>query len=633
MKIFFSFYCLLASFCAFAQKPDKASRCMNDALTLNAKKQTEKACKKMEEAILIDPTNPDYYGFLGQWYFESHKFKEAADVFKRATANCRNGGMRFAKPLAKSLMYSEHPDGALLVIENYATVKEMTEWNKMKTQAEFIKKAMANPLSVTPVNLGIRINSPDPEIFPSMAVDTQHLYFTRRVNNMDEDFYKADWDTVCGGWLYARNLGSPPNSPNQEASQSISSDGHYLFFSRCENRSEDGWAEGGCDLYMAYRIANDSPWTVAQPFGATINTPAYEGMPSTSADCRELYFVSDRPGGYGGYDIWISRFENGLWQLPVNAGPNINTAGNETAPYMNLDDNTLYFTSDGWPGMGGSDIFVTRRINDTSYEKAVNLGYPINTAYDEKSACVTLDGKRLYFSSDRQGPAGNYDIYEASITASPIKPIPVSYIKGVVYDSLTKIRLNYAQINICNAHTGQSIYKFQSNRGDASFILTLHLNNTYAIHTQRIGYTDTHDTISFDQQYLQDPLVHNIIMLPSDYVKPVNDSLIATIHFDVNRVELSDSDKTTIYNALLPWMQDKNFVLFVNAYTDNTGTPMINEELSYKRASQVSKVIEAMNVDDTMIRSKGWGESRMIATNETPEGQRMNRRVEIIIRR
>jgi outer membrane protein OmpA-like peptidoglycan-associated protein len=626
------FYCVLSSVFASAQKVDKAGRCYNEALVLKSKKQTDKACKMMEQSIELEPTSPDAYSLLGEWYFEQHKFTEAANVFRKASARCQNGGMRFSKPLTRSLMYSGQPDNALFVINNYATIKDSADWNRMRRQTEFIKSALSVPtVAEEPVNMGIRVNSADPELFPSMAVDTQNLYFTRRVNNIDEDFYHSLYDS-CGGWLYARNMGEPTNTPNQESAQFISADGHYLFFCRCENRSLDGWSEGGCDLFMSYRISNDSAWVQAVPFGATINTPAYEGMPSLSPDNRELYFVSDREGGFGGYDIWISRFENGLWQLPVNAGPNINTSGNETAPYINVDNQTFYFTSDGWPGMGGTDIFMSRKINDSTFTRAANLGYPINTAFDEKSECVTLDGKKLYFASDRVGPAGNYDLYETALAGNE-KPIPVSYVYGIVYDSLTRANLNYAPIFVCNVPGGDTIYRFQSNRGDGSYLITLHLGHTYVFHTYRSGYSPVTDTIVFDKQYLQQPLVHNIMMLPADYVAPINDSLLATLHFDVNRVELSDSDKATIRNVIAPWVGEKSFMIYVNAYTDNTGTPMINEQLSTQRANQVTKYILTTGIDETVIHTKGWGESNMIANNNTPEGQKKNRRVEIIVRR
>ncbi len=630
-KILLLLYCLFTCMVVTAQSK-KSARCYQQAMHYKAIKHSAKAYKKLTKAMRKSPSSPDAYSALGEWYFEDHKFAEAADVFRNASARCPNGAMRFAKPYTKSLIYAKRPDPAIQVINAYATIKDSAGWNKLRTQAYFVKEALATSSTAWPMNLGLRINTDVPELFPAMAVDTQTLFFTRRLNNMDDDLYSAKSDS-CGGWLKAHNMGALPNTPDYEQAQFISADGHYLFFTRCDNRSTDGWAEGGCDLFMAYRVANDSSWTIPQPFGETINTPAYEGMPSLSPDNRELYFVSDREGGYGGYDIWVSHFEDGVWQEPVNAGPSINTSGNETAPYLNFDNQTLYFTSDGWPGMGGNDIFMSKRT-DTTWSHAVNLGYPINTAYDEKSECMTLDGKTLYFCSDRNGPAGNYDIYETPMPGG-IRPLPVSYVAGYVYDSLTHALLNYAAMFICNATTGDTLYRFYSNRGDASYLITLHLDNTYIMHVARIGYTDITDTITFDKQYFQEPLVHNVSMLPSNYeeTRPINDSLIAVIHYDVNRVELSKSEKAVIRDAISPWMSQGGYIISVNAYTDNTGTPMINEELSHKRALLVARQVISLGIDETMIRAKGWGEAKMIATNETEEGQRENRRVEIIIKR
>ena len=633
LRIVLCIYCLFISFAVSAQKTKKSTRYYSKAIGYEAARKKDLACRSLAKAIAKDPKDPDAYALLGQWYFELHKFKEAADVFRQATLKCRNGAKRFAKPYARCLIYAGKADIALQIININYDVKDRDGWERLLAQANFVRQAMLMRSSDWPQNLGCRINSDDPDLFPSMAVDTETLYFTRRVSDIDDDLFKANADS-CGGWFYARNLGDPPNSPSQESSQFISADGHYLFFTRCDNRSEDGIAEGGCDLYMAYRASNQADWTIAQPFGSTINTPYFEGMPSLSPDNRELYFVSDREGGYGGYDIWISRFENGLWQLPINAGPSINTSGNETAPYIAVDNKTLYFTSDGWPGMGGSDIFMSRKLGDTTWVTAMNLGYPLNTPFDEKSECASMDGKKLYFASDRNGPPGNYDIFESELPEYN-KALPVSYLHGFVYDSLSKERLNYASIYISDRKTGENLYQFQSNRGDASFLIVLQTGHTYIFHTERMGYTEIFDTIYFSGQYQQQPLEHNVVMLPTDYVeiKPINDSLIATLHFDVNRVEMSDEDKSVIRNAISPWLEEKGVVFIVNAYTDNTGTPMINEELSYKRASIVAKTVLTFGIDETSVMSKGWGEAKMLADNGTEEGRRKNRRVEIIIRR
>ncbi len=613
-----------------AQGSKRARHFHTAALRYRAAKLPDMACREMEIAIKRSPTWADAYSQLGQWYFEARNFPKALEVFRKAATRCKNGRQRFARPLAKSLLACGYADEALQIINAHTDHDQ--EWRKMKAQGDFIKSALINQWRSKPENL-VRINTPDAELFPSMSADTGLLYYTRRMNNMDEDLYCSEMDT-CGDWCSGRNMGSI-NTPDQESALFVSTDGHYMFFSRGENRSWDAWTEGGSDLFMAYRIAKDSDWTTAQPFGATINTPAYEGQPSLSPDNRELYFVSDRAGGYGGMDIWISRFDNGLWQLPVNAGPSINTAGNETTPFIAVDNRTLFFASDGWPGMGGSDIFMSKRINEHTWDKARNMGYPINSACDEKSEYVTMDGSKMYFGSDRKGPPANYDLYQTGLPPF-LQPIPTGNIAGYVYDSLTHQRLNYTVMFVCNANTGDTLYQFQSNRGDASFLISLAVNHTYAIHSWHVEYTPVHDTLVLDTAFLRRPMEHNVVMLPANYkeIKPIHDSLIATIHFDVNRVELADSDVNTIRTALEPLLKDKGGLsIFVNAYTDNTGTPMINEELSYKRAAMVSKAIISFGVDETQVQAKGWGEAKMIAPNDTEEGQRKNRRVEIIVRR
>jgi outer membrane protein OmpA-like peptidoglycan-associated protein len=599
-------------------------------MRLKAERQTDEACKKMLLAIEKDPSYPDAYAVLGEWYYREHKFAEAADIFKKGSLKCPSGPMRFARALTKCYLQSGQPDKALQVIANYATIKDSAEWRRMSEQGKFVREALMAPVCPAPVILGGRVNSMFPELYPCMTADTQTIFFTRRVNNIDEEFFKAKVDS-CGGWFSARNLGSPPNTPDQECAQALSADGHYLFFTRCENRSLDAWTDGGCDLFMAYRVSNDSGWTIPQPFGATINTPNYEGMPSLSPDNNELYFVSDRPGGYGGMDIWISRFDNGLWQEPVNAGPNINSIGNESAPHVDFDNRTLYFTSDGRAGMGGNDLFVSRKTK-AGWQPAVNMGYPINTAHDEKSSFVTLNGSKLFFASDRNGPAGNYDLLTADLPHN-LMPEPVSYLEGYVYDSLSKVRLMSATMYVCNTATGDTIYSFHSNRGDASFLITLPAG-MYVMHTARVEYTAVSDTFRYDTPGSV-PIVQNVAMLPLNWddIKPIDDTLVATLHFDVNRVELSAADKSTIKDAIAPWLGVKGVVVSVNAYTDNTGTPLINEELSTKRANMVAKEVASIGIDEVMLRAAGLGEAKMVAPNDTDEGRRMNRRVEIIVKR
>jgi outer membrane protein OmpA-like peptidoglycan-associated protein/Tol biopolymer transport system component len=612
-----------------AQIPASAQSSFEKAMKLRQQRQNEAACKEMQRAISAYPAYVEAYSILGEWYFTERKYADAVKVFQQASNGTRNGVQAFAKPLAKSLLYNYQATEALQVLASTQAGKAADEWKQLTEQAMFMMKSMNQPFNDTIRNMGISLNTRFAETHPYISADSQTLFFTRKVNGIDEDFFRSRKDS-CGGWFYARNMGSPPNTSSHESAQMISADGHYLFFSRCDNRSDNGWDRGGCDLYMAYTA--DSVWSVPQSFGATINTPAFEGMPCLSSDNRELYFVSDRPEGYGGLDIWVSRFDDGLWQEPRNLGPGINTKGDETAPFLHADNNTLYFASNGQVGMGGEDLYFCRRTGDSSWSKVENLGYPINTTANESGISLTVDGRRAYLSSDRDSIAGNYDIYELTMPAT-LQPVPIAVLKGYTYDSMTKDRLNYASIYINDANTGEQLYHYTSNRGDGSYMITLPVGHNYTYNADRIGYLDITDTLHLASANAMQAIEYNIPLLPQGYQAPVNDTTLVTIHFPRNIAKVSDADKLALEQLILPYLQQKNMMVLVHGYTDNTGTPMINEQLSYERARLVSDVIMAMGVDSSAISSQGWGEADPIATNDTEEGRTENRRVQVIIRR
>jgi len=586
----------------------------------------------MNKAIGTYPGYRDAYSTLGEWYFKDRKFAAATDVFVRASRNCKDGQAAFALPLARSLLYDYKPTQALQIIVSHTqSARAHKEWEMLRKHAVFMQQALNNVLKDSVYSLGERVNTRFPELHPFIPADTTQLYFTRMVNGVDMDCYHTSLDT-CGDWLSGGNLGRPTNTPDHEAAQTVSADGHYLFYMRCDNRSENGWDQGGCDLFMAYTA--DSIWSIGQSFGATINTTAYEGMPCLSPDNRDLYFVSNREGGYGGFDLWVSRFEDGLWQLPRNMGPQINTPGDETAPFIHIDNRTLYFSSDGHPGMGGSDLYYCSRANDTMWTAPRNMGYPINTSANEKSISITMDGKKAFFASDRDSAEGNYDLYQTKL-AKHLQPVPVVALKGYVYDSLAKTRLNYAPVNISDVATGTHLYRFVSNRGDGSFMITLPAGRKYLYTADRIGYQEMTDTISLVDitPDVAKPIEYNIPLLPQGYSAPIHDSLIITIHFPINSKALSDSDKTIIQTAIEPWLTETGFVLIINGYTDNTGTPMINEQLSAERAKKVEAEILSYGISEFNINTQGWGEAAPVASNDTEIGRDLNRRVEVIIRR
>lgn len=601
----------------------------NKANELYRLKKYEEACEVMKQAIGIERTYAEAYSALGEWYYKLRKYEEAVNVFRSASGNCYNGQRDFAKPLAKSLLANHQPGEALAVLNTNTPADDKTEeWKQMKDQCAFMTQALSRPIHDTVANLGPRVNTPYPELYPYITADTQTLHFTRRVKGIDEDFFYAKADS-CGGWFTPLSLGEPMNTPNHECAQTFSVDGHYMFFTKCENRSENGWDKGGCDLYMSFRKSSADEWSVPQNFGATINSPGYEGMACISADNRELYFVSNRDGGYGGKDIWVSRFEEGLWQAPKNLGPQINTKGDESAPYLHLDNQTLYFASTGLTGMGGSDLFCARKVNDTTWGRPANMGYPVNSTADELSIAVTEDGRRAYFSSDRGKAEGDYDLFEVYMPKE-MSPAAVHKIKGYVYDSFSKERLNYTAIFIHDAKTGDELYHFNANRGDASYMMTLPADKEYYYRADGPGYMEHTATLVFSEEKDMDL---DIVLLPDGYVRPISDSAIFTIHFPSSAKELTDADKALIYSLMEPWLMDGAITLTVNGYTDVKGNPLLNEELSFERARLVSSEIVGLGIDPERIEVKGWGEANPVGDNETEEGQAQNRRVEVILRR
>lgn len=280
------------------------------------------------------------------------------------------------------------------------------------------RRAMAmvkDPIHYNIFNLGPRINTYAHEYVPVLSGDEQELYFTSRREGegvlldptgqpFEDVFYTYQEGSL---WQEPVRLDTPMNSATHDATAGIAPSGDKLLLYRTHQNISGG------NILIAER--KDGGWSAPEILPSPVNSEYQEASASLSADERVMYFSSNRPGGYGGKDIYRSRMlPNGSWGIPENLGPVINTVYDEDAPFIFSDDKTLYFSSNGHSTMGGYDVFTSRLSAEGRWSQPKNLGYPLNTVNDDLYLVVTKDGTRGYFSSVRSQGEGGQDIYQVS---------------------------------------------------------------------------------------------------------------------------------------------------------------------------------------------------------------------------
>lgn len=507
----------------------------------------------------------------------------------------------------------------------YTNIKEAEQLrlNRNMETAEFRLFAMNNPVSFNPMNLGPNVNTEGYEFVNYITPDNYRLYYTRRMmagERRDEQFYYNE-TLKDGNWSLPVDIGPPINTEGDEGAMTVSPDGQILFFSGCNNMT----GYGSCDLYMS-RLMGDS-WSEPVNLGPYVNTSSWESQPSFSSDGRTLYFVSNRPGGFGGSDIWVTRLlENGQWSLPENAGETINTKEAERGPFIHPDATTLYFSSKGHIGMGQGDIFYSI-LEKGEWSKPVNLGYPLNTADDEVTMIVDSEGRFGYYSSAREKGNGLQDIYKFEMPAN-VQPSKVSFMKGVVYDSITRLPLQ-AGIRLLDPVTGDTIISSMSNSNDGKYLLVIPSGRNYALNVERKGYLfySAYFELTGGKDYI-DPFIKDIPLKP---VREGESIVLRNIFFETDSFNLLPESKAELDNLLRLLTANNGMKIQINGHTDNVGTVDYNQILSEKRAKSVFAYLVNAGIDQTRLRYKGYGSSMPVASNELPEGRALNRRTEMVV--
>jgi outer membrane protein OmpA-like peptidoglycan-associated protein/tetratricopeptide (TPR) repeat protein len=630
IKSVFTILFLLSGIAVYAQyDPSKinteATKLFERSNQLAYNDQFKEALETLKKAVVSDPGYEDAYLSMAGIYVELKNYPLAYENFKKARSidsiYFKDFSLGYSISLAGMGKFKEALEAAnyFYSIPNLKESSMKLAEGRIKTyQFAIDYAAKYNPpdYKFEPRNMGDSINSSVSEYFPTISLDGNHLMFTRRVNGMNEDFYESD--RLANGWTKAKPLGGNINSSFNEGALNISQDGQWLIFTGCN--FPNGF--GSCDLFISYQTSDG--WSAPENLGANFNTEFFESAPSLSPDKRDLYFTSDRPGGYGGNDIYVShRNENGHWSPPENMGPTINTSGDESWPFIHADNSTLYFTSSGLPGYGGTDLFLVRKNANGEWGIPENLGYPINTIDNEGSLVVAADGKTAYYASDRTDTKGQLDLYSFELRTD-IRPAKTFWVKGKVYDKKTGKGLP-SSVELGDLKTKRIISKLQTDES-GNYLTTLPVGNDYAFNVNRKGY------LFYSENFkLSDPSSDSVYQMdiPLQPIEANASIILKNIFFDVNMFELKPASQIELDDVVKLMKENPLISIQINGFTDNNGKAADNLLLSENRAKSVVNYLKSKGISPLRLSFKGYGELQPVSTNTTEVGRAQNRRTEL----
>ncbi|MEO6813815.1 MAG: flagellar motor protein MotB, partial [Ginsengibacter sp.] len=565
------FLLVLLSFCLQSKSqwydPDKVDHNANTIYNLAINKARNDdyvtAIKIINEALKIEPKFVDAYLSLAGIHANMKDYAGSVNSFEKAFSLDSVYTSDYLLPYSISLAGCGRFEDALTAVNSFLQNPRLNDRSikagqfRKKTYEFAVDYAKTHPAKeyvFAPQNLGDSINTADNEYFPSLTVDSKTLTLTRKIKG-NEDIYQSN--LINGKWSKAFRLEGQINSTTfNEGGENISQDGKWMIFTGC-NFPE---GLGSCDLYISYLTKNG--WSEPQNLGPNVNSEYWESTPSLSPDKRDLYFSSNVPGGFGGKDIWVChRNENGKWGEPLNLGAEINTAGDESTPFIHADNQTLYFNSTGLPGYSEKpDLFVTRKLPGGKWSKPENLGYPINTIDDEGSMIVASDGKTAYYSSDRSDTKGGLDIYTFELRKD-LRPLKTLWVKGKVFDKETKAGLP-STVELTDVNTRQLMSKLQTDE-DGNYLVTLPVGKDYAFNVHRKGYLFYSENYNIsstsDSIYTAD--------IPLQPIKANASVILKNVFFDTKKTDLKPESITELDNVVRLMNENPDMKILISGYT------------------------------------------------------------------
>lgn len=584
----------------------------------------------LSKSIRADTTNGDSYYLLASLNIIEKDYENARELYKSLMNCCKDEAKYMLAHL--SLAEYEWSLGNYTVAIEYAEMflnfnptkkqyREVRTAKKIIASSQYALQNIANVLPYAPYDIGSEVNSKSQQYFPVITADGKELYFTAREERKNENIYRTT--NFNGKWSTPEEI-KELNTPFNEGTCSISADGKIMIFTSCES-TRDRMGYGSCDLFLTEKRGDQ--WSTPINLGPNVNSRNWESQPSLSADGRTLYFVSDRKGGQGKRDIWVTTLsEQNEWMPAVNLGKTINTIEDDISPYIHANGHTLYFASEGHLGFGGLDLFKSE-LQNMEWSTPQNLGYPINDHAEQVSLVVSADGSKGYFSKENISGNKRTSSIVAFDLPKEVTPSSLStYLKGVVYDAVSKYPIK-AELELKVLNNDKTESKVASDKTTGKYLIVLNQDEEYALYISKPGYL--FQSLTFDMKNAG--VEGKTLDIFLERVNQGTNITLSNIFFNSNEFVLqrkSDVELNKIKDFML---LNPSLNVQISGHTDAVGSVEYNLNLSQKRAEAVANYLIQNGIDATRIKAVGYGKQKPIADNTTEEGRKENRRIEFEI--
>jgi outer membrane protein OmpA-like peptidoglycan-associated protein len=493
----------------------------------------------------------------------------------------------------------------------------------------FAQNQGADKIRITIKNSGRAINTQFQEYAPVISADGKMMVFTSRrpVNEKDivknkegmEAVFFSEYSAKKKRWSDAKKLDAPINQADRHNSAiALSNDGQTMLMYRDDE-------SGNGDIYES-RLTGDK-WSEPVKMQEPINSSSHESSASISPDGRVIYFISDRKGGIGNRDIWMCRQdENGKYGEAENLGSKVNSTNDEEGVFIHPDGKTIYFSSKGFKGLGGYDIFSTT-FDGNSWSDPVNIDAPVNTRDDDLYFVMAANGKIAYYSSAKEGGMGAKDIYEIQFIAPKKKKDDgpqLTLLSGTITEEDTTHPIE-ANLEIIDNETNKLLAKITSNKITGHYLISLPSGKNYSIVVKAENYLFHSENVNIPLSKGFQEIIKDVQLKKPEIGKSI---ILNNIFYDFDKATLRDESKSELQRLIQLLNDNLKMKIEISSHTDSRGADEYNITLSQDRAQSVVDYLVQKNISKDRLVAKGYGETIPIDTSATEEGMQLNRRTE-----